>query len=108
MDSLSSLIKCDGCGSDFDHGPHQPKILPKCGETLCMRCIIQSQVKSGNAKDLNCILCGTRQAIDNGQPETLLTNDKVLKIVDMVMMASQHLDKPYYQLAQDNHDGDHM
>ncbi len=32
-----------------------------------------------------CSICGLRQILENGVPEQLLTNEKVLKIVDMLV-----------------------
>lgn len=81
---MDSLILCDGgCQSTFNYTTGIPKLLPKCGHTFCLRCI--KQLKAGQAAaagGFQCPQCGTRQVVDN--PESLLTNEKVLKIVEIV------------------------
>ena len=94
---MESLIQCDQCQLEFNRGAQTPKILPKCGHTLCLRCVKQLQLKSGNSRELTCSQCGTRQPLETGQPELLLTNDKVLKILDGVSsMAQQEGARPFY------------
>ena len=82
---MESLILCDGCQQELNRGPSLPKLLPKCGHTLCLKCIRGLQQKSGNPSQLTCSICGLRQLLDNGSAEQLLTNEKVLKIVDLVV-----------------------
>ncbi len=72
---MEALIQCDDCHEEFNKSNKQPKILPKCGHTLCLQCI--KSLKNGV-----CSQCGTRQNIDN--PDSLLLNEKLLNILEMV------------------------
>lgn len=36
---MEALIQCDDCHEEFNKTTKQPKILPKCGHTLCLSCI---------------------------------------------------------------------
>jgi hypothetical protein len=55
---MEALIECDECREEFNKGAKQPKILPKCGHTLCLACIKA-------LKNAVCPQCGTKQAIEN-------------------------------------------
>ena len=41
---------------------------------------------------VQCSLCGNRSPIDGGNPETLITNDKVLKIVETLSKNQENMD----------------
>jgi hypothetical protein len=90
---MESLIQCDGgCQSLFNAGTNIPKILPKCGHTLCLKCIKQLQTKGGNPQQVQCSLCGNRSTIEGGNPDSLITNDKVLKIVETIQKSQEAMD----------------
>ncbi|CDW83056.1 kelch motif family protein [Stylonychia lemnae] len=72
---MEGLIQCDDCHEEFNKSNKQPKILPKCGHTLCLQCI-------KSLKNNQCSQCGTRQTIEN--PDMLLLNEKLLNILDLV------------------------
>lgn len=59
-------MECTSCLSPFDSGEHLPKILIKCGHTLCTSCIrSQLPFESGDedavelADSAGCPECGT-------------------------------------------------
>ena len=77
---MEALIQCDECKENFNKHNRVPKILPKCGHTLCLQCI--KELKNGV-----CPQCATRQTIDN--PDALLLNEKLLNILDLITGSSQ-------------------
>lgn len=101
---MESLIQCDGgCQSLFNASSNIPKILPKCGHTLCLKCIKTLQAKGGNTAQVQCSLCGNKSAIEGGNPDTLITNDKVLKIVETLQRNQDD-----YQIQNHGYDGEHQ
>ena len=60
--------------NDFDSGNRLPKILPKCGHTICLL-DIKYLMKTTKA----CSLCNI--PFDATTPDDLVTNDKLLKII---------------------------
>lgn len=70
---MEDLLKCDNCQEEFNKTTKQAKILPKCGHTLCLECIM-------NLKNSQCALCGTKQNIDNY--DSLLLNEKLMNILE--------------------------
>lgn len=72
---MEALIQCDNCHEEFNKGLRIPKILPKCGHTLCLQCIKK-------LKNSTCTQCNTKQVIDN--VDNLLLNEKLLNILDLI------------------------
>ena len=49
-------MNCNSCGNTFDKEEHMPRLLIKCGHTLCSHCI-GSRFEQGC---IECMVCGTR------------------------------------------------
>ena len=54
---MDKLTKCDGCSQDFNHGAQTPKILPKCGHTLCLKCVKDLLLNSSGSNLITCSVC---------------------------------------------------
>jgi hypothetical protein len=39
---MDSFIECETCKEDFNITDKKPKLLPKCGHTTCLKCIISN------------------------------------------------------------------
>ena len=70
---MEELLKCDNCTEEFNKSTKQPKILPKCGHTLCLQCI-------KSLRNQQCTQCGMKQNIDNY--DNLLLNEKLMNILE--------------------------
>jgi len=78
---VEALIQCDLCSRDFNFSDRVAKILPRCGHTICLACVKDS------IADEKCTQCGVAQKID--EPESLLNNDKLMKIVETLRKSSE-------------------
>ena len=82
-----SLIQCDFCQQLHNQGPNLAKLLPHCGHTACLRCIKQLYMPSPQPT-LTCPLCKAKTLTDK-PPEALPTNDKVMRMVDLIAAMQQ-------------------
>ncbi len=47
---MESFIECDKCGDEFNHSNKIPKLLPKCGHTICLKCISEQNILQSSIK----------------------------------------------------------
>ena len=67
-------MECFQCLTAFDRGQHLPKILIKCGHTLCSSCIqqqVESLTRNSKADEGVCFECGTPFPIESEFPVNL-------------------------------------
>jgi len=50
---MESLFLCDNCENDFNTDSQIPKIIPKCGHTVCLSCLTFKGKRSQEELDLN-------------------------------------------------------
>lgn len=101
------------CQQVFNGTTNIPKQMPNCSHTECLSCVKRFQPQiPGTQRELACPYCKTRFAFDK-PPEALPTNEKVLKIVE-IMTSGNPADlmkrpppQQYYQLGVSPEDQNH-
>ena len=75
---MESFIQCDNCSIEFNHYDRMAKLMPKCGHTLCNKCIEEQKELTG-PETVQCASCGTQQDVRGYG--MLPVNEKVMKII---------------------------
>ena len=79
---MEELILCDICGQELNHYDRVAKLMPKCGHTMCHKCILSKKGMGPAPQDCTCIQCGQKQ--EGFTYETLPVNVKLMKIVSQL------------------------
>ena len=68
-------MECSSCQSAFNQDKCLPKLLPRCGHSLCLECI-KANMKSDH---IDCLQCGTMNFCSD--VDKLPTNQAILSIL---------------------------
>ena len=47
MDDIQAILQCDSCNLEFDLQERIPKLMPCCGVTFCLNCIVSVLPSAG-------------------------------------------------------------
>ena len=88
MVEIQALLQCESCNLEFDLGERIPKLMPCCGTTLCLNCIIvtlpnasEHEVEAGYRENCKkCISCAQLIVLDD-PAVSLHANNQIVKIL---------------------------
>lgn len=74
------IVLCDQCEEPFNTTDRAPTILPDCGHTLCVQCLMDMDADA-NIVDKYCWLCKTPIKYKFEQYDKFLPNHKILSMI---------------------------
>ena len=61
---MEAFIQCDNCTLEFNHYDRIAKMFPKCGHTVCNKCVLTQKEVTG-PDNCQCPSCGQTQELSN-------------------------------------------
>ena len=79
LSQLKAVSECDVCRNNFNSGENLPKLMPHCGHTICITCLIVI----GQTQGTRCPSCRSSY---KENPINFPTNSWVLQLADHVII----------------------
>ncbi len=79
-------FNCPICTTEYDHERNEPRIIPNCGHSVCLNCLMQ--ILKDFSSSFKCPLCNRYLQIKRITPETFPKNYLALNLLDKRRKAS--------------------